>query len=360
MKNIIKAFPFALAFLAFAGCSSDEGVNAAGDSQASSASASQLFVTMEEPQEEDGTTRSFLSRDLKTRMYDTDDELLVYDVDMFRYDFYRFGWNDESHQKGVFTRLNDPSFLTKDPTWALFPSSAVDHGFWNLDKQSGETSVNAVIRIGLDEEGNAAPIIYHGTYQASDTEHSKPLYAENAPRWGKVTLNGTALNTSLSYLTALLRVQLAGVPAGADHLRIQMFKGSEPLYISGEFTAVLAINDVKQPGASLKADSYSKGSGDTQLIVDLTQASDDLQGTDKTKAVVFVPLVTTAEPVDIVVSASNDGGSTYSEIIRLKDKTVQRAKVYGNTTEYDFAGSREGTNNAVSEGSGADSNGQAY
>ena len=337
MKNIIKVFPFALAFFAFAGCSSDESVNAAGDPQASPASTSQLFVTMEEPQEEYGTTRSFLSRDLKIRMYNTDDELQVYDVDMFRYDFYQFGWNDESHQKGVFTRFNDPSFLKKDPTWALYPSSAVEHGFWNLDKESGETTVNAVMRIGLDEEGHAAPIVYYGSYQASDTEHKTPLYIETAPRWGKVTLNGTALNTSLSYLTGLLRLQLTDVPAGNVQLRIQMVKGTEPLYITGEFTAVIALNDEQIPGAALTADSYGVGTGSTEIIVDLSQDKGDLQGADLTKAVVFVPLVTTSEAVDIVASVSYNGGANWKEIKRLQDKTVQRAKVYGGSEEVSLA-----------------------
>ena len=334
MKNIIIAFPFALALFAFAGCSSDDSMSVKSESLAPSAD--KLFVTMEEPQwEEDAAmTRSFLSRDLKIRMYNTSDELQVYDPDMFRYDFYQFGWSDDSQQKGVFTRSNPKSFLKKDPTWALYPLSAVEHGFWKLDK-SGDTSVSAVMRIGVDEEGQAEPIVYDGTYQASDTEHSKPLYIETAPRWGKVTLNGTALNTSLNFLTGLLRVQLANVPDNTL-LRVQMFKGTEPLHITGQFTAVLAINDEKQPGATLKADSYSEGTGATEMIIDLSNASADLQGADRKKAVVFVPLVTTTEPVDIVVSASTNKGSTYSEIIRLKDKTVTRAKVYGNSQEYTF------------------------
>ena len=338
MKNIIKLIPAALALFVLTGCSSDDSANTANESEASSAE--KLFVTMEEPQEEDaqeGSTRSFLSRDLKIRMYDTDDELQVYDVDMFRYDFYQFGWNDESHQKGVFTRFNNPSFLKKDPTWALYPSSAVEHGFWNLDKESGETTVNAVMRIGLDEEGHAAPIVYHGTYQASDTEHKTPLYIETAPRWGKVTLNGTALNTSLSYLTGLLRLQLTDVPAGNVQLRIQMVKGTEPLYITGEFTAVIALNDEQIPGAALTADSYGVGTGTTEIIVDLSQDKGDLQGADLTKAVVFVPLVTTSEAVDIVASVSYNGGTTWKEIKRLQDKTVQRAKVYGGSEEVSLA-----------------------
>lgn len=333
--KLLKKISIAAAILCVAGCSSDDSVNTKSEAPASSAD--KLFVTMEEPQwEEDAaTTRSFLSRDLKTRMYNTADELQVYDPDMFRYDFYQFGWSDDSHQKGVFTRSNNPSFLKKDPTWALYPLSAVEHGFWKLDK-SGETTINAVMRIGVNEEGKADSIAYDGTYQASDTEHSKPLYIETAPRWGKVTLNGTALNTSLSFLTGLLRLQLANVPASNTLLRIQMLKGTEPLHITGQFTAVLAINDEKQPGATLKADSYSEGTGATEMIVNLSKASADLQGADRKKAVVFVPLVTTSEPVDIVVSASTDGGLTYSEIIRLKDKTVARAKVYGNSAEYSF------------------------
>lgn len=334
--KLFKQMSIAAAVLCATGCSSDDSMNAAREALASSAG--KLFVTMEEQQlEEDAaTTRSFLSCDLKTRMYNTADELQVYDPDMFRYDFYQFGWSDDSHQKGVFTRSNNPSFLKKDPTWALYPLSAVENGFWKLDKETGKAVVGAVMRIGVDEEGKADSIVYESTYQASDTEHNKPLYTETAPRWGKVTLNGNVLNTSLSFLTGLLRLQLADVPASKTLLRIQMLKGTEPQHITGQFTTVLAVDNEKQPGASLAADSYSEGTGATEMIVDLRKAPADLTGADRKKAVVFVPLVTTTEPVDIVVSASTNNGKKYTEIIRLKDKTISRAKVYGNSKEYTF------------------------
>ena len=68
--------------------------------------------------------------------------------------------------------------------------------------------------------------------------------------------------------------------------------------------------------------------GGDEIIINLTGATGSI--------VVYVPLVTTTVPVDIVVSSSNDGGTTWTEFKRFKNKTVTRGKVYGNSQEYVF------------------------
>lgn len=300
---------------------------------------STLYVTTEELQAEDGLTRSYLSRDFSTHMYTPADEMRVYDNELHMYDLYKFYWNDESQQKGVFKRKRETSYI-EAAQWALYPSSDMAGGHWELNETTGDAETIAEIRIGADKNGNILPIVYDGTYQASDVSKTKPLFTDFLPRWGQVaeTADGTSLETHLSYLTGVLRLQLAGITGHADHLKVQMLEGTTPLNIAGSFMAILTRNDVKQTDACLEIDSYKKNSGGDHIIVDLTQVSGDLQGDDASKAVVFVPLVTTpGKTVDIVASYSNDGGTTYTEFKRFKNKTIARAKVYGNSSEYSFA-----------------------
>lgn len=300
---------------------------------------STLYVTTEELQAEDGLTRSYLSRDFSTHMYTPADEMRVYDNELHMYDLYKFNWNDESQLKGVFKRKSKTSFI-EAAQWALYPKSDVAGGHWERNEVTGDPETIAEIRIGTDQNGNILPIVFDGTYQASDASKTKPLFTDFLPRWGQVaeTADGTALETHLNYLTGVLRLQLAGITGHADHLKVQMLEGTTPLNIAGSFNAILTRNDVKQTDASLEVDSYKNNSGGDHIIVDLTQTSGDLQGADASKAVVFVPLVTTpGKTVDIVVSYSNDGGTTYMEFKRFKNKTIARGRVYGNSSEYNFA-----------------------
>lgn len=324
--------PLALGMVMLTGCSNEsneEIIPAAKDF-------STLYVTTEELQAEDGLTRSYLSRDFSIHMYTPADEMRVYDNILHKYDPYKFYWNDESQQKGVFKRKIKTSYI-EAAQWALYPRNDVT-GHWDLD-ETGDAVTIAEVRIGADEKGNLLPIVYDGTYQASDASKTKPLFTDFLPRWGQVaeTADGTSLETHLSYLTGVLRLQLAGIAGHADHLKVQMLEGMTPLNIAGSFNTILTRNDVKQIDACVEIDNHREKTGGDHIIIDLTQASGDLQGADASKAVVFVPLVTTpGKKVDIVVSYSNDGGTTYTEFKRFKNKTIQRAKVYGNSVEYDF------------------------
>lgn len=317
------------------GCSNDEPTI---DNGVAKLAGSDLVVTTEVLQEGDGITRSYLSRDMQTRMYFTDDELRVYDNDLHKYDIYKFNWKDETRNAGIFRRSNPTTHITA-AKWALYPKADVASGHWDLDEETGDSRTEAWIRVAADNAGNLVPIVYDATYDATDTDKEVPLYKDMLPRWGEVsaTADGNALETHLSYLTGVLRLQLAGTPAHADHVKVQLLEDGTPLNIAGEFKVKLAINDVKQTDACLSVDSYTEETGGTEIVIDLSQASSDLEGANASKSVLFVPLVTTTAPVDIVVSASKDGGQTYTEFKRFQNKTIQRAKVYGNSTEYTFA-----------------------
>lgn len=336
MRKVFATAFVSLGLLTFVSCSNDDadsiGTNRLVEGD--------LIVTVEEPQEETPVgTRSYLSRDMQTRMYVTLDEMRVYDNDLHKYDIYKFNWNDESKKAGVFKRSNKTTFIT-EAKWALYQKADVSGGHWELDEVTADSRTIASMYVAANKGGDIVPIIYDGTYQESGTGEKIIVYKDFLPRWGEVSkINGSeALETHLSYLTGILRLQLAGMSGHADHLKVQMLEGgTTPLNIAGEFKTILAINEVKQADACLAVDTYMDNSGGDHIIVDLSQPSADLEGADQTKAVVYVPLVTTpGKTVDIVVSASNDDGTTYTEFKRFKNKTIQRGKVYGNSVEYDF------------------------
>ena len=310
--------------LLLAGCSNDS------DANGSPLTSNDITVSLEELTEDGGDsiiTRSYLSRNMKTHFWTEDDQMNIYEEKMVYYDFYKFNWKDENHQTGVFSRLNDPSNISA-AAWALFPTRDMESGHWDLDRTTFKPYLTVWFRIGVDGERNSMPLTFSTTTKPGSSE---VLFYDMLPRWGQVTAtdDGNALHTNLKFLTGVLRLQLANTNGNADLLKIQMLQGgTKAINIRGTFIAKLSDDNVIQPDASLSAASYKKSSGGTDLQVDLTGATGSI--------VVYVPLVTTTVPVDIVVSASNDGGATWTEFKRFKNKTILRGKVYGNATEYVF------------------------
>lgn len=322
-KNYRSLILAGFGLLIFAGCSTNEPeavidplAPAAGD----------MIVTVEELTEDDDiATRSFMSRDMKTHLWSTTDEMRVYDPTMVRYDIYNYKWVEGS--TGVFRRIADESNFTEDASYALFYNQDVEGGYFDRDRTTFEPILSAKFRIGTDASNTVTPMV-PGKMQ----QDGKEYFTDYLPRWGEVTRvnDGLALHTSLKFLTAVLRLQLTGFEGKANLIRVQMLQGgTKALNIAGIFTANLSVNGETQPDANLAQDTYKKRSGGTEIIADLSGLSGSI--------VVYVPLVTTTTPVDIVVSASADGGSTYTEFKRFKNKTVTRGKVYGNSQEYDFA-----------------------
>ena len=339
MKKLFKLVPVALGLLAFASCSNDDFANEGASVQ--QAEAGDLIVTSADL-EDDGVsgTRSFLSRDMQKRMYVTSDELKVYDNDLHKYDIYKFSWNDENKESGVFRRWNTASNI-KEAAWALYPQADVVSGIWEYNEITENTETRVTMNIPQE-------MIYDGTYDLGDKEFKTPLFKDVLPRWGQVTSTADGkLQTNLSYLTGVLRLQLAGIPDYATDVKVMMLEGglaANPVAMTGDFETIIAKNDVKQADAKLAGVEGTPGVDDF-IHVDLTQAGlveAPLLAKDAPKAVVFVPLVTTTKAVDIVIYLSNDGGATYEEYSRFKNKVIQRGKVYGNSKEYNLALDGEG------------------
>ena len=341
MKKLFKLVPVALGLLAFASCSNDDFANEGASVQ--QAEAGDLIVTFADL-EDDGVsgTRSFLSRDMQKRMYVTSDELQVYDNDVHKFDIYKFSWADESKESGVFRRWNTAANI-KEAAWALYPKDGVENDdcIWEYNEVTENTETR--ITMNIPDE-----MIYDGTYDLGDKEFKTPLFKDVLPRWGQVTSTADGkLQTNLSYLTGVLRLQLAGIPDYATDVKVMMLEGglaANPVAMTGKFETIIAKNDVKQPDAKLAGKPGTAGVDDF-IHIDLTQAGlveAPLLAKDAPKAVVFVPLVTTTKAVDIVIYLSNDGGATYQEYSRFKNKVIQRGKVYGNSKEYNLALDGEG------------------
>ena len=324
MKHLKSIFPFAFCLLALVACSNDETET---DNSLNGLTSGDMIVTLEEltSDEEDGVTRSFMNREMQNHLWVEDDMMRVYDPMMIRYDIYKFGYKDESRQMGAFTRIWENSNYSEAPSFVLFADQDVESGYFDRDKDTDEPFLACKYMIGADKKGNLTPMSWQSTQN-----NGRDYYIDWLPRWGQVTeIDGSGvLHTSLKFLTGVLRLQLANTAGKADLLKVQMVKDDALLNIAGTFTAILSVNGTVQPNASLTQDSFKRKSGGTDLLVNLTGATGSI--------VVFVPLVTTTEPVDIVVSASNDNGETWTEFKRFKNKTVKRGIVYGNAKEYSF------------------------
>lgn len=309
-----------------AGCSNSE----TADNSLNGLTSGDMIVTLEElsSDEEDADTRSFLNREMQNHLWVEDDMMRVYDPMMIRYDIYKFGYKDESRQMGAFTRIWEQSMYSEAPSFALFANQNVAGGIFDRDPVTDKPFLACKFMIGADAAGELTPMVWQ-----SIENNGKSYFTDWLPRWGQVSeIDGSGvLHTSMKFLTGVLRLQLANTTGKADLLKVQMFKDDTALDIAGTFTAqITEIGDVSTvlPNTSLTQESYKPWSGGTDLLVDLTGATGSI--------VVFVPLVTTTVPVDIVVSASNDKGQTWTEFKRFKNKIVTRGIVYGNAKEYVF------------------------
>ncbi len=347
MKNFAKFIPVALGLLTLASCSSDDLFGE--KSIAEEAQAGDLFVEMEDLQEEGSVfTRSYIdaTTNAATRKYVPLDELSVYDNDLHKYDIYAFTWVKESENIGVFRRKNTEPNIT-EAKWAIYPHKYVEGGQWKYNEITNLTYTEAQIRI-------PSVIDYDATYASTDTKFETPLYKDELPRWGAVSAigDGDKLQTSLKYMTGVLRLKLAGIPKYAPAILVKMLVGgleSNQVTLNGVFTTKIAKNDNPDPNAQLAMVGSEPTWSLTDGIKINTPAPVDLLDQAKSHAVLYVPLVTTGETaVDIVIYAPSEAAmaagvyradqkADWKEIKRFKDKKIAKAKLYGNKSEVNLA-----------------------
>lgn len=359
MKNLFKLIPVALGLLAFVSCSEDDFSQKSASLQ--KAGEGDLIVNFEDLQEENSAfTRSYLSRDMKTRMYTTKDRMKVYDKELTaKYDIYQFSWKADDETAGVFRRLNTKSNLgaSATPTYAVYPQldNTLQWGDWQYTEGTENSETWFTTTIPDLYEYDAAYLL--------NGKNDTPLYEDVLPRWGKITAtaNGEALETNLSYLTGVLRLQLNGMPKYATAIKIQVLDGTTPLAIAGQFKTMLAKNDVMQDAEFAQTDLVNPLTASDAIYVTVPEST-DLIGDDAMKAVVYIPLVTTANSVDIVVEATADDytdDTTYPDGVKdatitwnpcktFANKTIKRGKIYGNSEAVNFAIDGE-TTTAVSD-----------
>ena len=370
MKKFAKFIPVALGLLTLASCSND---NLFGESQdAVQLKDGDMVVTMAEPQEDgEAFTRGYTSRDAKTRRWFSGVDILrVYGLSFDGpFDTYEFiqGLNAD---KGQFRRVNSSTSLA-DPSWALFPENQIVKGKW--EQLPGLYNSKVTVDMSIPQV-----VEYDAAYDAANYDTDKqPYYLDNLPRWGKVTgtNNGANLETKLSWMTGVLRLQLAGAPKYSNGIMVQMFENgdrSKPIRLNSangkNWNVQIAHNNQPVDGACIEftPGDYATGLGfiDGALYVHMDNV-DKLTPEDAKKAVVFLPLpVTKGKLVDIVVSVwdyakagknewkgdamaaaahypGTPVGLTFADCWKeyavYTNKNIKLGYLYGNKNEYNLA-----------------------
>ena len=368
MKKFAKFIPVALGLLALTSCSND---NLFGEqsSDAVQLKDGDMLVSVAEPKEDgEAFTRGYTSRDMKSRRwYSGVDKLSAYGQQFGAYDTYMFkqGIGDAY---GQFEIVSNPSYV-KEPMWALFPQDQIKNGKWTLI--SGLYNSTATVDVVIPQK-----ITYDAAYDAAHYATNKePYYLDNLPRWGKITKtnDGKKLETELSWMTGILRIQLAGAPRYSNGIRVQLFENGDPTKpirlnsasaAKPYWTVKIAQNDEPIPGACVEFDgtdyadySLYEGQVDGALYVEIPNL-EKLTAEDRQRAVIYLPLpVTPKKQVDIVVSAWDyaTAGGYWNGVVDpsatpwawktygvYKNKTIKNGYVYGNKSEYNLA--LDGTN----------------
>lgn len=355
MKNFVKFIPVALGLLTLASCSNDELLGEKGF-DASQLKEGEMLVEFEEASEYgDAFTRSYTDRTMKKhRWTETEDQLKVYGQDFGAYDLYAFSWKtDQGATTGVFKRQHMKSNIGT-PKWALFPLKNVKRGTWTMgDNHNSVTDVTMTL---------PEFVTYGAAYDAPNYQSGDdldPYYLDELPRFGEVgdVQNGEALHTNMKYMTAVLRLQLAGIPTYATGVKIQMREAADPaktLVINGDFTTRIATNNrIEVNGIEATMEDTHLGSpyaidadedGAVYVYIPPTTA---LTPKDNKKGVLYIPLPTWTKETAIAISIATDydgedgatphDAATWNEYKVLSKKVIERAKVYGNKTEYNLA-----------------------
>ena len=365
MKNFVKFIPVALGLLTLASCSNDELLSEKAF-DAVQLNEDEMAVDLEEASEYgDLFTRSYTDRTMKKhRWTESIDQLQVYGKAFGAYDLYAFSWKTSgSSTVGVFKRQHQMSNID-DPKWALFPLKNIVSGKWNMiDAYNNYTEVT--VKLPKFIEYGAA---YDAPNYATGADLD-PYYLDELPRFGEVSEESSSegLRTNLKYMTAVLRIQLAGIPNYANGIKIQMRENANPsqtLVINGNFTTRIGSNNRIVEGAALSCDKNVLNAGkdkpqfatnpdeDGAVYVHIP-ATTALNGIDAKKGVLYVPLPVWATESSIAIFVNDpatpyggenpaSGTKKYNQVTwklykELSKKPIERAKVYGNKNEYNLA-----------------------
>lgn len=217
MKSFIKFVPAALALVALASCSNDDLFGNGNSQEVKGA----LTVNVAPLNDGEAVTRAAnipaLNNDID---WQNGDQINVYDEDLSRFDEYSY----QGNVFGLKDASQTASNMRNTMTYALFPADRVDYHGW-----SPADGPKAVIRI-------PEKIVYNSAseYQASNNT----AYVSNLPMFGTVTSGSTFGNVEvgLSWLTAVLRIQLNDAFANLSYLKIET-DVEHP--ITGAFEALL-------------------------------------------------------------------------------------------------------------------------
>ena len=240
MKGFFKLTTAALALVAMASCSNDDFLTngqAAADAQAEGA----LQVEMEQLIDGVTTRAAYVPNGTANQLWWQDgDVIIVSDETLMQNDTYEFSW-----KRSIFE--NNSKDLVKTPAFAFADNIA---GAWIYDKFWDTDKDQVIVRYGI----SSSAVSGVDNDIASTKGNPVKAYEFALPMWGTATKTDAGVAVSMKYLTGVLRVQMAQLPADWGQIRVRGFEDqacTNPAKMTGVFKAVISEEDEIDENAQL-------------------------------------------------------------------------------------------------------------
>ena len=261
MKGILKLFPAALAVIALASCSNDDILGE--KAQAPTPQKGDLVISFDGFDDEGSNTRALRDNAFGTLTFQEDDQVNVYDDQLYATDFYTFqtdAFYFEEQFEGDTKQVTEPKF-------AVIPGDKVKKAY--VYRQKNENRVDIEI-----------PQVI--TYKEEAINATTTGYGFDLPAFGYAKLNseGYVEVSKLRYMVGILKIDLKNAFSNATYLKLSNAAG-KPL--SGNLTAILTSDESKRKEVKLQVlDSELKVNSDIYV---------DLRTVPSNQSCVYIPIV---------------------------------------------------------------------
>jgi hypothetical protein len=268
------------------------------------------------------------------------DKIEVFDETMLQNDTYEFSWKRSTFENNSKDLVKTPAFAFTNDGWCWLSSK-----IWNTttDQVIVTYDIWSWANSGVDNE------------IASSKGNKVKAYDFSIPMWGEATKTDAGVKVSMKYLTGVLRVQMAQLPADWTDIRVTGWKDQAttiPAPMNGTFKAIISEDDEIDENAQLvELTAYDKANPDelgltsitangNAIRVDLADWSDEeLDYMRANGGYVYIPLIAQNYGA-LQFWYSTDGGSTWKLYKKTKPVEVKRGTVYRmNVEEFEIAGS---------------------
>ena len=276
MKRIFKFIPAALAVVALSSCSNDDLF---GSREGNLSQKNTLKVTVQQINDGD-ITRAANFGDGNGMVWQDDDQITVYDDQLFIYDPYKYNATAKA-----FVLDEDEMELIDEPAYALFPTAyfAEDESTnWEraTDRVWVKANIPAQMKYGApsdDATADGDPYV---------TANGKTAYVSLLPMWGTASKNGETTEATMQYMTAIIKVQLTNAMGNVNYLYVRGFKdiaGTQYAQLNGDFKAYLSETG-RTPLASTTLAS-NEDADETKNYIEV-----DISNINKATSIIYIPV----------------------------------------------------------------------